>query len=217
MEQQLVLAIQSLHLVLSRLHGEPEYWQGSNVTCHDVHVGWGLIRQTETLQVDMGLASWVPLSEAQRMLNSLAAARQPAGLRPLKHDPPSETRPNTTHCQASKILQFAAKRSALVSCHTDTFAGHPLPQQQLPQNALLMTHQISNSFKTCASQQPKFMTPAIPDSLADAAAGGPQPGDAAAGGGCSGEDLDFDRWQALELPMALCTACAACGAGVRRY
>lgn len=30
-------------------------------------------------QMDMGLASWTPLSEAQRMLNSLAASRQPAG------------------------------------------------------------------------------------------------------------------------------------------
>lgn len=77
-------------------------------------------------QVDMGLASWTPLPEAQRMLNQLAASRQPG-----------------------------------------------------------------------------------------AVAAGPQPGDAAASVG-QGEDLDFDNWQALELPMALCTACAACGAGVRR-
>lgn len=47
-----------------------------------------------------------------------------------------------------------------------------------------------------------------------AAAAGPQPGDAA-GPAERGEDLDFDGWQALQLPMALCTACAACGAGVR--
>jgi hypothetical protein len=46
------------------------------------------------------------------------------------------------------------------------------------------------------------------------AAAGPQPGDAA-GLAERGEDLDFDGWQALQLPMALCTACAACGAGVR--
>lgn len=43
---------------------------------------------------------------------------------------------------------------------------------------------------------------------------GPLPGDAA--NSCSGEELDFDRWLSLELPMALCTACACCGAGVRR-
>lgn len=55
---------------------------------------------------------------------------------------------------------------------------------------------------------------------ADTASGGPQPGDAAtaaAEGGRGGEDLDFDRWQALGLPMALCTACAACGAGVSDF
>lgn len=49
---------------------------------------------------------------------------------------------------------------------------------------------------------------------ADAVAAGPQPGDAA-GLPERGEELDFDAWQALQLPMALCTACAACGAGVR--
>ena len=31
------------------------------------------------MQVDMGLASWTPLPEAQRMLNGLAASRRPAG------------------------------------------------------------------------------------------------------------------------------------------
>jgi len=48
--------------------------------------------------------------------------------------------------------------------------------------------------------------------------GGPKPGDAAqsANGASGGDDLDFDRWQSLGLPMALCTACACCGAGVRR-
>lgn len=40
------------------------------------------------------------------------------------------------------------------------------------------------------------------------------PGDAA--NSCSGDELDFDKWLSLDLPMALCTACACCGAGVRR-
>ena len=44
--------------------------------------------------------------------------------------------------------------------------------------------------------------------------GGPLPGDPAAAAAdiSRGEDLDFDRWQSLGLPMALCTSCAACGA-----
>lgn len=115
----------------------------------------------------MGLASWTPLPEAQRMLNTLAASRRPAG---------------------ANLRWLCAAR-----CRPHTLWG-------------FTSHG--------GGAQPGGMADATPVIPADAAAAGPQPGDAA-GPAERGEDLDFDTWQALQLPMALCTACAACGAGVR--